>query len=347
MQNGTAQLSDDTVDSSAAMENFNFFGVMGDGSSGFGGAAFSGQPGNRGLLESSPHDPVHGAVGLSSSSDPGMRGLGWVPTAAFDPIFWVHHCMIDLYWDQWNCLPDRVVGDRPSSDWFDTPAWWFHNGAGQEVHVTRGEFFDSQALGVSYDLPSASCERPFDPRPLILMAGAETAPAGATPVPSQAEPVTLAQQDVGFEVQDRLIALPLSLEAPAPIALASPGTPTRVVVELEGIEYLDNATHDFDVFVVGPGQDGAEDLSRTSAQFVGSINVFGLHGHGEGDHLHHAGGATVTLDVTAAVADLAGDASEIQILIRPFALTQPVEGADAEQSPPGVLIGSGIRVLQR
>ena len=39
------------------------------------------------------HDGVHGWVGGS---------MGVVPFAAFDPIFWSHHCMIDRIWYLWQ-----------------------------------------------------------------------------------------------------------------------------------------------------------------------------------------------------------------------------------------------------
>lgn len=39
------------------------------------------------------HDGVHGWVG---------GDMGMVPVAAYDPIFWVHHCMIDRIWRMWQ-----------------------------------------------------------------------------------------------------------------------------------------------------------------------------------------------------------------------------------------------------
>ena len=39
------------------------------------------------------HDQVHGWVG---------GHMGMVPVAAFDPVFWAHHCMIDRVWWLWQ-----------------------------------------------------------------------------------------------------------------------------------------------------------------------------------------------------------------------------------------------------
>jgi tyrosinase len=53
------------------------------------------------------HDAVHGWVG-------GQMGV--ISTAAFDPIFWTHHTMIDRLWYQWqlkhgiNNIPPNYLG---------------------------------------------------------------------------------------------------------------------------------------------------------------------------------------------------------------------------------------------
>jgi tyrosinase len=46
------------------------------------------------------HDNIHGWTGGISQ---GVGGdMGTVATAAYDPIFWVHHCMIDRVWYLWQ-----------------------------------------------------------------------------------------------------------------------------------------------------------------------------------------------------------------------------------------------------
>lgn len=69
--------------------------------------AFSGQ------LESSPHNYIHGYVG---------GDMGWIPTAALDPIFYMHHCMVDYCWYEWNILRDHANTNDP--------AWVNHNYTG-------------------------------------------------------------------------------------------------------------------------------------------------------------------------------------------------------------------------
>jgi len=61
---------------------------------------------SKGQLESGPHDTTHGGVG---------GNMGSVPTAALDPVFWTHHCMMDYCWVDWN-----LNRDNPNTN---DPAW--------------------------------------------------------------------------------------------------------------------------------------------------------------------------------------------------------------------------------
>jgi tyrosinase len=49
------------------------------------------------------HDFIHGWTGGTSPRNPRVGGdMGAVATAAFDPIFWAHHAMIDRLWYLWQ-----------------------------------------------------------------------------------------------------------------------------------------------------------------------------------------------------------------------------------------------------
>lgn len=49
------------------------------------------------------HDFVHGWTGGVNPDNPSQGGdMGGIATAAFDPIFWAHHCMIDRLWYLWQ-----------------------------------------------------------------------------------------------------------------------------------------------------------------------------------------------------------------------------------------------------
>lgn len=49
------------------------------------------------------HDFIHGWAGGKDPADPNAGGdMGVVGTAAFDPLFWAHHTMIDRLWYEWQ-----------------------------------------------------------------------------------------------------------------------------------------------------------------------------------------------------------------------------------------------------
>jgi tyrosinase len=59
-------------------------------------------------IEGTPHNTVHGVVGLT-------MGTGG---SALDPIFWTHHCMVDYCWAKWNI----ELGNNNTND----PTWVNH-----------------------------------------------------------------------------------------------------------------------------------------------------------------------------------------------------------------------------
>lgn len=69
-------------------------------------------------FDGNPHGSVHVRIGGSGDPDtPGSAGdLSSVVSAGYDPIFWLHHCMVDKVWFDWQQLhgngtvPQRILG---------------------------------------------------------------------------------------------------------------------------------------------------------------------------------------------------------------------------------------------
>lgn len=66
-------------------------------------------------IDKAPHGSMHDYIGAGNDTtgllkfDNKITGgvtstglMGWVPTAAFDPVFWTHHSNIDRIWQQWT-----------------------------------------------------------------------------------------------------------------------------------------------------------------------------------------------------------------------------------------------------
>jgi tyrosinase len=86
------------------------------------------------------HDRVHMWVG---------GHMGQIPYAAFDPIFWAHHCMIDRLWRVWQL---RHPGARPPAAILDDALPPFRMTVRQTLSVT--------ALGYDYAVASSSAGTP-------------------------------------------------------------------------------------------------------------------------------------------------------------------------------------------
>ena len=92
------------------------------------------------FLDGDLHGHVHVAIG-------NRRGMGPVPWAANDPIFWLHHCNIDRLWASWNCAGRRNPTDAA---WLTPPSLSRTRTAGQVVAVVR-DFGTTSARGYTYD----------------------------------------------------------------------------------------------------------------------------------------------------------------------------------------------------
>ncbi len=88
-------------------------------------------------LSSNPHNTVHNQT---------LGNMGAVATAGRDPVFWLHHCNVDRYWECWIRKPGRT---HPGSPWRDEE-FPFHSLTGRrDVIVADG--LRTADLGYTYD----------------------------------------------------------------------------------------------------------------------------------------------------------------------------------------------------
>jgi tyrosinase len=104
-------------------------------------------------LDNGLHGQVHVLVGNG-------LGMGSVPWAANDPIFWLHHCNIDRMWSSWNALG----GKNPNDASFLSQPFVFAGPKGQRADLKVGDILDTAVLGYKYDSlePSPSGAAPFE-----------------------------------------------------------------------------------------------------------------------------------------------------------------------------------------
>jgi tyrosinase len=120
---GTSSFGNSTVNTSTALGNVPFGSFQND-------------------LEGTPHDDVHIAMG-------GL--MGDVPTAAQDPIFYLHHCNIDRLWNAWLAQgggrSNPLSNSAQDQAWRDTKFTFFDAVApkGKEVQLTGCQILRAQA----------------------------------------------------------------------------------------------------------------------------------------------------------------------------------------------------------
>lgn len=157
------QLSPYAVDTTRPMATPVFFSVSEEDA--LGGGIDDSSLKTRGLLEMYPHHHVHRSVGgvLVGFDEEGniveVNGaMAAPPTAAFDPIFPIHHTNIDRLWAAWSCMPGKGWGNLPDKEWFDERPWIFFDVDGREVNEPRKKYFNHRALGISFKYEDMSRE---------------------------------------------------------------------------------------------------------------------------------------------------------------------------------------------
>ena len=333
---GLLELSDAAVSTDFAFKAEKFFGVT--AASAFAGAATDIEPGSQGRIERSPHNNLHFAIGGFIATDPaGNNGTGGlmsdVPTAAFDPIFWAHHCNIDRLWSVWDCLPNRQWGSAPAATWFTEKPWWFYDADGNPKNLERGFYMQAENLDIRFDTDKSTC-RPLSAR---LPTGGRrlTSTVESDEAAAISPAVKLERVEIGS------VAMPLELSPTTPMVRDVPitgenvfGAHTtkealldvpaekvrRLLVELEGVDYKTVPAVAYQVYVNLP--EGTAPTPE-SPNYVGSLGLFGIKHAG----VHHNGGHSQIFDVTDIVKDQNAAGKSLKVTIIPVPLLVPSPSA--------------------
>jgi tyrosinase len=127
-------------------------------------------------LDGQPHGAVHVDTG---TGDGVLSQTGWmasITTAAFDPIFWLHHSEIDRFWVGWNAQGHKnptnpawlkATDDNKPSRW----NFWHDGNINNVITVHPGDMLDPAKLKAPFphaykyaNLPQVPAPRPAGPR---------------------------------------------------------------------------------------------------------------------------------------------------------------------------------------
>lgn len=92
--------------------------------------------------------------------------MGWVPTAGFDPIFFVHHSNIDRLWAQWTNShngQNLSLEELKQYDW----SYTFFDENGKEVKYTAEDVFDI-IYDLDYDFDDTKVKRSENPKKFLV-----------------------------------------------------------------------------------------------------------------------------------------------------------------------------------
>jgi tyrosinase len=280
-------------------------------------------------LNQNLHGNVHDFTGDGAN-------MGYVPTAAEDPIFWLHHCNIDRIWYGWNAYGNVNPTETAGVNWSDI-YFAFADASGAAVTSNFASVSNNATLPYTYDalpVPPAPIARPA----ALVVASAQlsvNAPAGA--VAGAAE--TGAPVDLGATRTTVRLA-PTAPENQLSTMLGVPGAAPagRLIVRLRDVQVQDSPGIVYKLYLDLPADASPEVATQ---HFVGIVNFFGVvPAGGHGGHAGHGGaGQVIEFDVTRLAASLAASgslASETSVTLIPV-------GEPAAGSEPKILGGIELR----
>ncbi len=125
---------------------------------------------------------LHGAVHVGVGN--GINGMGAIPWAANDPIFWLHHCNIDRLWASWNA----AGGANPTDAQFTGKPFIFADPNGQQTSKVVAGVLDLSSAGYAYDVLLGADGSPLTTRTEEERIVAASTPGAPAPVAAAAPP---------------------------------------------------------------------------------------------------------------------------------------------------------------
>lgn len=318
---GALTLTDRAVSVAQSAEKTAFFARLAGNA--FAGATDDQELDAKGALEAQPHDQIHIAVG-GIMADP--------ETAAFDPIFWVHHCNVDRLWSLWDCLPGRIWGVTPERSWFDAKPWWFVDADGSIKNLPRSSYFSARALGVRFDNEAENCT-PLSATPL---SGSEPSSGPVLLTAMRESPVVGEGNGVQLSATSaQTVSVPIAAavgDRSGRELLADRSPRRRVLLKITGVDYEVAPSVGFDVYVNLPQ---GEPAGRSSPSYVGTLKLFGIK------HRQHrrAGDSGQLFDITEIARRSGANIDAIRIDVVPFDLLEGRGGEAPLQRSGNTVIG--------
>ena len=246
------------------------------------------------------HGNVHGLVGTGSN-------MGYVPTAAQDPIFWMHHCNIDRLWASWN----KNGHANPNDTNWKNQRFWFAGPDCKAASLLVGDVLSIAPLGYTYQEfqagPSAAASK-------ALALNAQTAVATSTVAASTGVALSGATTRVALAGAAKNRVFDLALTAPAPDL-------GRYYLVIRDLQVRSQPGVLYDIYLDLP--EGASAATR-EAHKVGSLNFFTAMPGMKMDEPTRF----ISYDISALVKKLGDAAASGAVNLTITSSDQPAEGSE-------------------
>jgi tyrosinase len=223
------------------------------------------------------------------------QGMGQVPWAANDPIFWMHHCNIDRIWASWN---NAGHANPTTAAWLNkTFVFAGPDGKGEKWVVK--DYTNTKKCNYKYD-------RLIGATHLIASVSNSLAPAAAAARVSVAKsssgPVALGATPVRVNLAAVASPSPAAAPAASPLAGRLSALPDdhRLYLVITDFKAAAQPETLYRVYLDLPDTAPSDPLN---SNYVGSFNFFAAVPHGE-DHEHGEVARSISFDITDIAADL-------------------------------------------
>ena len=266
-------------------------------------------------IDSGIHGRIHTLVGNT-------RGMGSVPYAGNDPLFFVHHANVDRMWASWNKNGNKNPTDAVAYPWI-TNQFALADASGARLARNSSQLFSALALGYDYDA--------FFPRPPATTPSTPPATTLAAKAVSGAQKVASAVNMVNLGASPTTVKLARAANARKTALLGLDTDARRTYLVLRKLHAWKQPGVLFHVYLCE-----SPNAKTDAAHYVGNINFFDaeFHDHGGGSKLDTALGENFySFDVTALLTGIAkrphGNEAREMLFVKIVAGGKPETGADA------------------
>jgi tyrosinase len=246
-------------------------------------------PGFNQALDQGVHGSVHVFVGNETN------GMGVIPWAADDPIFWMHHCNIDRIWASWNAAGHG----NPMTTACLNKEFVFANPDGKGFKLVVKDFTNTKKCDYAYDQLISS---PAQVASAANVLAAAAPPVAVTVAKSSAGPVALGAGPVRVDVKSATPPPAGAAQAVAPLSARLSALPEshKLYLVINDIKADAQPGTLYHVYLDLP--EGPAPSDPFNSNYVGSFNFFDAVPHGD-DHSQHAS-KPISFDITSVASNL-------------------------------------------